>query len=423
MARLNKHRNVEITSPGADNADAYQPYPTAAKPTKSVTIASATQVIHYEPESEDEYDMDKEDNDDNNSTADEEEFEDTHDTISEEIQIERDESVQQQDASEPRTAEANAPVEVLEELRVFAGNIGQSPLFHTFSISLSTTAEELVKHAVSRFGLRHPTSLEPDERTVEHYIAVQGLDGGNVLNSCAYKPEIVAYMFCHIDDYVLAPQDKPLSIFKTLTAPLTTPMPSVTHIKRISSQQNLNEAGTTGASTTRRTRSSSFSNYEQTSYDEDSVIRFYLHRRIKSAHEREGMIYIKVCLYPDEGVNAANGGGGGAGVDDADDTRAVKKKKAVSSRTEIDRIDKIIAVKKEHQIGAIINMALEKFHVPDAEAEGYNPTSQGHHQHPLSVETNYPDRQFTKYGMSVRANGKGTRSGSAHYIYKSHSSI
>lgn len=232
------------------------------------------------------------------------------------------------------------------ELRVFAGNIGQGPLFHTFPILVSTAAEELLKIAVDKFGM----NLEScEDTTIEYYLAVQGMDG---------------------DEYILSSQDKPFSIFKTLTDSLTTPMPSLSHIRRIS-QQSIS------STSSRRPRSSSFSNYEQTSYDEDSVIRIYLHRRIKRAVEREGLIYIKVSLYPDEVK-----------------TKPKKlNKKRQEQKSEIDRIDKIIPVKKDYKIGTVINLALEKFHVPDAEADDYGIT-QG-------------DRQLGKYRMSLRSSNKG----------------
>lgn len=215
--------------------------------------------------------------------------------------------------------------------------------------------------------------------------------------------------FSVVDDYVLMAQDKPLSIFHTLTASLTTPMPSVSHIQQ-DTQQSQPQQQKTG----RRPRSSSFSNYEQTSYDEDSVIRFYLHRRIKRANEREGLVYIKVSLYPDETVQTSHHVSAEPGQHTSfttNPTPASKKKNKfiASPRTEVDRIDKIMSVQQEHQVGAVINMALEKFHVPDAEAEGFA----NNHAHPLSA-----DRCLAKYKMSVRANGIGKLSHLAHNNFR-----
>ena len=80
---------------------------------------------------------------------------------------------------DPLTAPKGTAPEIAEELRVFAGNIGQGPLFHTFSTSLSTTADVLVREAAARFDLYNRP--EYAEGTIEYYIAVQGLDGGKNL--------------------------------------------------------------------------------------------------------------------------------------------------------------------------------------------------------------------------------------------------
>ncbi|KAF7732529.1 hypothetical protein EC973_003276 [Apophysomyces ossiformis] len=349
LARLNKHRNVEITSPTSEIAFSETKLSQA---NKRVTIASgenAVHVFHYEIESDDEdfYDDDEPYEYYEHSDGDRDDVDRCENTRPELETIQEHADLEARSSYE---SEQVVPVQDLEELRVFGGNIGKGPLFHTFAVSTSTTADELVREAVARFGIHEFTDTE--DCTIEHFLAVQGLDG---------------------DDYVLAPLDKPLSIFKTLTASLTTPMPSVTHIKRIS-QQSIDEKPT------RRPRSSSFSNYEQTSYDEDSVIRFYLHRRIKRAHEREGLVYIKVSLYPDD-----------AELEQKQQQTSNKKKKL---RTEIDRMDKIISVRQELPIGTVIKMALEKFHVPDADAADYGDQQAG--------------RPITKYRMSVRANGTET---------------
>ncbi|KAI9027245.1 hypothetical protein CLU79DRAFT_833169 [Phycomyces nitens] len=387
LARLNKHRNVELTSPRLENVENIEPTrdETGTKQ-KRVVIASgsgATQIFHFEVESDVDEDQDDSDEDDR-----------TEDSISmatndqtktppantdwQEQQWDLESPILRksfEDAGRPSSCEA-------QELRVFAGNIGKGPLFHAFMIGNTTTAEELVKEAVVRFGIQDFATENSSDCTIEHYLAVQGLDG---------------------DDYVLAGQDKPLSIFRTLTAPLTTPMPSLSHIRRISQQESSQE-GRVIQARSRRPRSSSFSSYEQTSYDEDSVLRFYLHRRIKRAHEKEGLIYIKVSLYPDE--NVAIPSKPHTSRDDAFTTNPTpstpSKKKPSVHRTEIDRIDKIIAVRQELQVGAVINAALDKFHVPDAEADNFGLMEQSHDLPGAAAGV----RRFAKYRMSVRANGK-----------------
>ncbi|CAO3589906.1 unnamed protein product [Absidia cylindrospora] len=264
-------------------------------------------------------------------------------------------------------------------LRVFAGNIGQGPLFHSFDILAMTTTDDLLKEVVKRFDIL-PTSSDDQNSTIEYYIAVQGADG---------------------DDYILASQDKPLSIFKTLTASLTTPMPAVS--------QNICRKPQEGTGSTRRKRSSSFGNYEQTSYEEDSVIRFYVHRRMKRAHERQGLVYIKVSLYPDDPSSNDHQVGFLEQQQQQQQPSSTfffknKKKKlsAAAIKTEIDRIDKILPVSYDSLVGAVINTALEKFHVPDAEADGMQ-HQQDQKSHPLDVPPPQSHRHgTTKYYMSVR---------------------
>ncbi|CAO3594101.1 unnamed protein product [Absidia cylindrospora] len=263
-------------------------------------------------------------------------------------------------------------------LRVFGGNIGHGPLFHSFDILTTTTTEHLLKDVIQRFRL---TDMETENQstTAEYYITVQGTDG---------------------DEYILAPQDKPCSIFKTLTASLTTPMPTVS--------QNVCRKPQEGNGVMQRKRSSSFGNQEQTSYEEDSVIRFYVHRRIKQAHhERQGVIYIKVSLYPNEYVSSSDQNLA-SGLQ-ATFFKNNNKKKTVSTtttatvKTEIDRIDKILTVSYDTLVGSVINTALEKFHIPDA-APADNAQSNQSPDTPLRQY--FQKAPTTKYAMSVR-NGNG----------------
>lgn len=307
---------------------------------RRVIISDNSKVYHYEVESEDEEDEEDEEEMDQEDQA--EDYARRQELYQESEYCEMKMDDDEDDLIEPITQEKiEIPQEtpddgLLQELRVFAGNIGQGPFFHTFLISYQTAAEELVQLAIDKFGIQ--LQEQDHSATIEYYVAVQGLDG---------------------DEYILLPQDKPLSIFKTLTDSLTTPMPSVSHIRRIS-QQSVSSVQSSGT-TQRRPRSSSFSNYEQTNYDEDSVIRFYLHRRIKRAHEN--LVYIKVSLYPD--------------------TRKQKKPH------EMDRMDKVIAVNQESSVGQVIQLALEKFHVPDAEGKSIT-------------------KQLGKYKLSVKSHhGKG----------------
>ncbi|KAI9476250.1 MAG: hypothetical protein EXX96DRAFT_486721 [Benjaminiella poitrasii] len=317
LARLNKHRNVEITSPSIHDV---APLPAHSQQTSNgrrVTIGdeSKQEVFHYEVESDieetmiDEFILEEEEEDDVDDDENEERQEQEN-KIQEEERITEEamhitgiNDLTHHQQQQVEIALMTEPSTTAMALRVFAGNIGQGPLFHTFIITQHTTADELIKTAVERF------EIVSKDATIEHYLAVQGMDG---------------------DEYVLSVQDKPFSIFRTLTDSLTTPMPSLSHIRRISQQS---------ISSLTRPRSSSFN--EPTSFDEDSVIRFYLHRRIKRVHERESLIYIKVSLFN------------------------VQSKQHSSLVKTVDRMDKVIAVTRESVIGAVVNLALEKFHVPD----------------------------------------------------------
>ncbi|CEI97918.1 Putative Sh3 domain containing protein [Rhizopus microsporus] len=237
LARLNKHRNVEITSPSMqDTASQTTMHPLTTN-VRRVIISDDSKVYHYEVESEEEEDEeDEEDMDQENQAEDYARRQEVYqESEYSEMKMDDDED----DLIEPLTQEKiEIPQETpddgpLQELRVFAGNIGQGPFFHTFLISYQTAAEELVQLAIDKFGIQ--LQEQDHSATIEYYVAVQGLDG---------------------DEYILLPQDKPLSIFKTLTDSLTTPMPSVSHIRRIS-QQSVSSVQSSGT-TQRRPRSSSF---------------------------------------------------------------------------------------------------------------------------------------------------------------------
>ncbi|KAI8333170.1 hypothetical protein BC941DRAFT_516549 [Chlamydoabsidia padenii] len=449
LARLNKHRNVEITSPSPDTtvttlaSSEFTSFTTSSS--KRVTIATEDnleKINFYEVESDFENDDDLSADGDNESFQDAEqdktqveqgrqqqqqytyssntttqspkvlvhpEDEDLIQSVTE-IQAQQQQGLtqQQKDQVVPQQQPQQRPQQYLtptawkrdtsslslssdgsskhhsnetHNLRVFAGNIGQGPLFHAFDILATTTTDDLLKEVVKRFNIVDMVS-DDQNSTIEYYIAVQGADG---------------------DDYILAAQDKPLSIFKTLTASLTTPMPAVS--------QNICRKPQENNGSTRRKRSSSFGNHEQTSYEEDSVIRFYVHRRIKRAQERQGLVYIKVSLYPDDGSSS----------DLFDDSHQQQhplatsttssspfffknKKKKLSTaaiKTEIDRIDKILPVSYDSLVGTIINTALEKFHVPDAEADGMQ---MEHKSHPLDTSSQRSQQNPTiKYYMSVRS--------------------
>lgn len=142
--------------------------PAKAKQVSIATGAGAMQVIHYELESDDEGDEDEEEDEVAHEESDDH-FEDAQQDL---------DVVEQEQTQQPtgKPVDSASHAEPEEALRVFAGNIGQAPLFHAFQITTATTADELVKIACCRFGLQE--TITDDNSTIEHYLAVQGLDGG-----------------------------------------------------------------------------------------------------------------------------------------------------------------------------------------------------------------------------------------------------
>lgn len=93
------------------------------------------------------------------------------------------------------------------------------------------------------------------------------------------------------DEYTLIPQDKPLSIFNTLTAHLNTPMPSLKKARRISQLMSMGDPTNGGQSHVGGPKSGN-------NLDGLSEIKLYLNRKVKRVDERDGKIHIKVVCYP-----------------------------------------------------------------------------------------------------------------------------
>lgn len=205
---MNKHRNVEITSPSIHDIATPITVAHPLNPPRRVTIGdeSMSKIFHYEVESDfedDEVDRYEETHYDKEEGAEyqdanEDEFQemimDSYTSEQQEVKQEWQEKSwddeeskqsmeetqipeQGQDAPETNQQQQNEEDVQAMELRVFAGNIGQGPLFHSFSITASTTADELIQSSVSKFGMMMDTQALEDT-TIEYYIAVQGMDGG-----------------------------------------------------------------------------------------------------------------------------------------------------------------------------------------------------------------------------------------------------
>ncbi|KAJ2956756.1 hypothetical protein NQZ79_g7431 [Umbelopsis isabellina] len=231
----------------------------------------------------------------------------------------------------------------LTVLRVFAGNIKQGTGFKTVMVNANTTAQELVKQAMAKF---HIEELEGETAHSEYYATVKGIDG---------------------HESTLDPEDKPLSIFQTLTNHLTTPMPSLEHIKRLSNTQ---QAHVMRLGVLEKDKS-----YQATAshFGEDSVIRFYIHKRMKRASDRIEQMYIKISLFLDSPVPNLGSTGKTSGF-----LSSRKKKYTATMAEDANRVDKIICVNMKDLVSEVIYIALDKFHitngVPDgAKDSGYIP--------------------------------------------------
>lgn len=165
----------------------------------------------------------------------------------------------------------------------------------------------------------------------------------------------------NLDEITLAPQDKPLTIFQSLNDHLTTPMPSLTHVKQFSQQLSKTDISKAGALKARQRHKARLG--------EDSAIRFYLHKRIRRVNERAGLVYIKISLetsdVADNQKSSANQRSSGFS------TRTLRRKKAPPVDTPNASIQKLIAVSANICIAELLDTALEKFHIEPSENDHY----------------------------------------------------
>lgn len=225
-------------------------------------------------------------------------------------------------------------------LRVFAGNVNLGTNYKTVVVDSNTNAEDLIKRAISKFNIQQIEGNHVDSPTsrIEYYMSVKTLDG---------------------DEITLTPQDKPLSIFQSLTAHLTTPLPSLTHVNQLREKSSTVEVTRLGVSRAQ--------NKVKGNFGEDSVIRFYLHKRIKRIHEHDGQIYIKVSIYADEETWMT------PNKKISNRSSLIKSKKKGSDSTAgkyRERIDKLIAIKSNATVTEATIVALEKFHILNGVVDG-----------------------------------------------------
>ncbi|KAI8085166.1 uncharacterized protein BX664DRAFT_267199 [Halteromyces radiatus] len=306
LARLNSHRNIELTR--RDIQDAFPAPPSAkSKATKRVTLAKGVkfqaQVIFGGSDDEDDFAEEYEewdeallssDTDDGSSDSDDYDYYSSH----------------LSGTKQPTT------------LMIYCGNFAFGEDVKPALAYASTTAQELIQQVVDSFdNSANETTMD---NAMNYYLVVKGVDG---------------------DEYTLVPSDRPLSIYHSLTGHLNTPMPSLKKARRISQLMSTNSDSTIhigGPSYHQPTSPTSPGNERAT----DNTVRFYLHSKKRTIHE-EGVIRIKVSLLKSEIV-------------DQDGL-------FMPGQT---RVDKSLSVPHTGSVGNVAALILERFHLLNGVVEG-----------------------------------------------------
>jgi len=218
-------------------------------------------------------------------------------------------------------------------LRVFAGNVDVGASYHSVRVTESTSVDELLMSAMEKF---HISQIET--KNVEYYLTVKSRDG---------------------DEITLDPEDKPYAIHESLTAHLTTPMPSLTQFRQlVPTSDYVNKK--------KKKRSSSISSLS------DSSLQFFMHKRIKRVNDKSGQVHIKVSLITAV-TSATTTTAAVAALPVSDKMAAIKKmttlrrfgkkKKTIKDKAEMERIDKMIAIPANISIADLTSTALVKFHI------------------------------------------------------------
>lgn len=218
-------------------------------------------------------------------------------------------------------------------LRVFAGNVDVGASYHSVRVTESTSVDELLSNAMEKF---HISQIETKNGRshgknsgVEYYLTVKARDG---------------------DEITLDPQDKPYAIHESLTAHLTTPMPSLTQFRQL-------VPSTDYVSKKKKRRSSSISSLS------DSSLQFFMHKRIKRVNDKSGQVHIKVSLMTAVTTSIPPVVDKMAAIKKMTTLRRFGKKKTRKETTEMERIDKVIAIPANISINDLTSTALVKFHI------------------------------------------------------------
>ncbi|KAI9486927.1 MAG: hypothetical protein EXX96DRAFT_474547 [Benjaminiella poitrasii] len=311
LARLNKHRNTaaevdstiipEIATPAAEAS--HSPQPSSRSPvrqTKRVKMSSQVQCqvqIVLESIHDDEY---------------EELYEDWDEELINDID---DEPIDYSPVLNPTFPDASP----LHHLRIFSGNIQGRIEFSVVAVTPEMNTEQVIQLALQKFH------IQDDQPGVEYFMTVKSMDS---------------------DEITLMPQDKPLGIFESLTDHLTTPMPSLKHIKRLSLEQPSIKVTRVGVSKARQRAKAHFG--------EASDIQFALHQRIKrTTTGREGQIYVKMIYYAVRQQQSSD--------DTTSHTNGLVRKSSLLHNA--DRMEKLVSVRMKETMRELVPIALDKFHL------------------------------------------------------------
>ncbi|KAI8064804.1 uncharacterized protein B0P05DRAFT_554394 [Gilbertella persicaria] len=242
-------------------------------------------------------------------------------------------------------------------LRIFAGNINVGALFSTVAVTSDMNADQLVKIALEKFHIPLLDESNKANEGIEYYLTVKSMDS---------------------DEITLLPQDKPLKIFESLNDHLTTPMPSLTYIKRLSMEQPSIKVTRVGVSKARQRAKARFG--------EDSVIRFALHKRIKRTIETSGQIYVKISYHVDNKKHhhrllntqennphkmSTMGLIRKSSLLRVDQQIQQQQQSLLQQKAKQERIDKLVAVSLTTEMLALTHIALEKFHLTEEDPSLY----------------------------------------------------
>ncbi|CAO3614145.1 unnamed protein product [Mucor fragilis] len=191
------------------------------------------------------------------------------------------------------------------QLKIRAGNItdfGHEP-YRFALIYPSTTAVELI-HQVTRRSTDENEDVEENAAAYhDYYLIVKTLGG---------------------DEFTLVPSDKPLEIFHSLTAHLSTPMPSLKKARRISQLMGSDNTHIGGPT-------------KDTMHQQPDQVQFFLFSKTKRIED--GEIQIKVSLFPSRPQQQHY---------NADQSK---------------RVDKLVKMPSSILIEDAVTLLLEKFHI------------------------------------------------------------